>query len=326
MVSIFKDRSPVTIFWLFLLSLAVHSQFFIFFPEIQAREDNGLLSIVLNTYVAQLNPSITIVLYHLVVLSQAVTLNSLFANHRMYSTPSYLPAMVYIMLTGIMVEWSNITPALIANYMVIWLFTKTIRLYNNPNPKSLLFNVGLVIGGSVILYHPSAMLVLVAFFALLIVRPFVLAEVLVLLMGVVCPYYFLVSWLYLTDNITIASRFIPNWELTVPQISITPVFFITLAIVIFSLVTGIIYWQTESRRLVIQIRKNWVVLWSMLFVLLPTPFIHYKAGIISLLLWIVPASPFIAKGFLASKSPLLPRIMFWAILLLVVLKNWRIIA
>jgi hypothetical protein len=49
------------------------------------------------------------------------------------------------------------------------------------------------------------------------------------------------------------------------------------------------------------------------------------AGIDSLLLWIVPASPFIAKGFLAPKTNTLPNIMFWALIVLGLVKTWGLI-
>jgi hypothetical protein len=63
----------------------------------------------------------------------------------------------------------------------------------------------------------------------------------------------------------------------------------------------------------------------MLLIMLPIPFINKDAGLDSLLLWIVPASPFIAKGFLAPKKNVLPNIMFWSLLILGLVKNWDLI-
>jgi hypothetical protein len=307
------------------LSFVVHSHFIIDFPVIENSTADGLLSVFLNRYITLLDPAILIFIYNGIVIVQALRINYLFNNHRMYSKPNFLAAMVYVLLTGLFKEWSNLTPALIENFFVIWLFAETIRLYNNPNPKTLIFNIGLIIGSSILLYHPSALLILVAFFALMAVRPFVITEWVVLLMGVVFPFYFLASYLYLTDKLPSIRKYIPDWGLNIPHADLTPAFFVTIALIFISLIIGLIYSQQEMRRLLIQVRKNWVVLLVMLFVMLPAPFINKEAQVDSLLLWIVPASPFIAKGFLVPKKNTLPNLMFWSLLILAIVKNWQIV-
>lgn len=325
MVALFKDRSPATVFWLFMLSFVVHSQFIFDFPSIANTPNDGLLSVFLVKYVAGLSPAIIIFIYHALVIIQALRLNYLFSDNRMYSKPNFLAAMVYILLTGIFKEWSDLTPALIENILVIWLFTKIVRLYNNPTPKTLLFNIGLLTGVSIILYHPSALLILVAFFALMIVRPFIITEWFVLLMGVIFPYYFLASYLYLTDRLGSILQYIPKWGLNIPHTVISPAFFATVGLIVIILITGMFYSQQESRRLLIQVRKNWIVLSVMLIVMLPIPFINMAAGIDSLLLWIVPASPYMAKAFLGPKKNTFPNFMFWSLLAIALLKNWNVV-
>ena len=325
MVSLFKDRSPVTIIWLFLLSLVVHSHLFVGFSGVNADRNDGLLSIWLKQNVEIFTGPFAILLFHAIIIIEALRLNHLFTDHRMYSKQNYLAAMVYILLSGIFREWTAITPALLDNLLVIWFFAMTVKLYNNNNPKALLFNIGLVIGISILLYHPSALLILVAFFAVMIVRPFVITEWVVLLMGVLAPYYFLATYLYLTDRIHTFVNYVPDWGLNVPLSYVTVPLFVTIGLIVILLIIGLIYWQVENRRLLIQVRKNWVVLLVMLIVMLPVPFVNEGAGIESLFLWIVPASPFIAKGFLAPKKNTLPNLLFWSLLALAILKNWEII-
>jgi len=324
-VSLFKDRSPATIIWLFILSIVVHSHFFVDTPVVKPGIDDGLLSKFLRDYLSVLSSGSVILIYHAIVLLQALRLNYLFTDHRMYSKVNYLAAMVYILLTGVFKEWSDLTPALIQNSLVIWLFTRSIQLYNNPNPKTVLFNIGLLIGVGILLYHPSSPLILVAFFALMAVRPFVITEWIVLPMGVITPYYFLAAYLYYNGKIQTIGEYIPDWALNIPDTTISPVFFVTIGLIIVILLIGLFYWQHESRRILIQVRKNWVVLLVMLLVMLPIPFINQHAGVESLLLWIVPASPFMAKGFLDPKKNFLPNLMFWSLLALAILKNWEIV-
>ena len=325
MVSLFQDRSPAAIFWLIVLSIIVHSHFFVDAPVVRVTGADGMLSAFLNNYIALLFSGLVVLIYHAVVILQSLGLNHLFTNHRMFSRVNYFPAMVYILLTGVFTEWSRLTPALIANTMLIWFFAKTIQLYGARNPKTLLFNIGLLVGVSIILYHPLALLVPVAFFALMILRSFIITEWLVLVMGIIFPFYLLASYLYLTDRLVLIKNHLPLWSLNLPDIQNKIVFFITIAFITILILTGLLYWQQENRRLLIQVRKYWVVLLSMLFVLLSVPFINRNDGIESLILCIVPASPLIAKGFLASKKNTVPTLMFWALISLVILKNWQLI-
>ena len=325
MVALFKDRSPAAIFWLIIISIIVHSHFFVAPPIVHANNKDGLLSTFLNDYVVHLAPGFIIFIYHSFVILQALRLNHLFTDHRMYSKVNYLPAMVYILLTGVFTEWSSLNPGLIINTILIWFFAKIIRLYNSPNPKTLLFNIGLLTSITIILYHPSALLIPVAFFALMTLRPFIITEWLVLVMGIIFPFYLLASYLYLTDRLLSIINYIPIWQLNLPHIQNKIVFFSTIAAILIILLIGLFYWQQENRRLLIQVRKNWVVLLAMLFVLLPLPFINENAGIESLILCIIPASPLIAKGFLAPKKNIIPALMFWGLICLTILKNWHIV-
>jgi hypothetical protein len=324
-VSLFKDRSPATIIWLFILSIIVHSHFFVYFPTIHTTESNGPLSIFINKYLVLLSPAFIVFTYHALVILQSLRLNHLFTDHRMFSRVTYLPAMVYILLTGLFTEWSSLTPALIGNTFVIWLFAKIAHLNNSPDPKTLLFNIGLLISVSALLYQPMALLLPAAFFALMILRPFIITQWLVLLLGVIAPFYFLVCFLYLKDALASIKNYVPVWKLNLPQVHVSIVFFITIAIIIFILLAGLYYWQQENRRLLIQIRNNWVVLLVMLLVMLPLPFINKNAGIESLILCIVPATPIISRGFFAPKKNTLPALMFWALLIVGILKNWLIV-
>jgi hypothetical protein len=230
--------------------------------------------------------------------------------------------MVYVLVTAIFSQWNQLTPALVANTLVIWLFSRVITLYNSPKPKTLLFNIGLIIGGCILMYHPSTLLILIAIFALMVVRPFNATEWFVMLMGVIAPFYFLFAFLYLTDRWLQFSTFIPDFQLNLPDVDPTPLFYITIAAIIISLLYGIYHFNDTSRRMLIQVRKNWGVLMVMLLIMLPLPFISANATLDSLLLWTIPVSPFIAKGFLSPKKQTFPNILFWVLVILIVLNNW----
>ncbi len=322
MTFLFKERSPITIIWLIMLSVAVHVHFFLQPPQVVAPLNDGLLSVLLTTYIANWDQLFITILYHTLIISQALRLNYLFNEQRMFNKPTYLTAMVYVLTTAIFSQWNNLTPALLANTIIIWLYSQIVKLYNIPNPKTLLFNIGLIIGGCILLYHATILLVLIAIFALVVVRPFNITEWLVMLMGICTPLYFLLNFLFLTDQWVYLRQNLPAFQLNLPDVNTNSIFFITITGILLILMIGVYHFQDKSRRMLIQVRKNWGVLLVMLLVMLPLPFISKNAALDSLLLWCIPVSPFMANGFLFPKKHTFPLILFWFLVVLIALNNW----
>lgn len=240
----------------------------------------------------------------------------------MFQQNNFIPAMVYILLSGIFIQWSNISPALLANFLLIWLFIKLSRLYNHPSPKTLLFNTGFIIGVLIVLYHPTAILILMVLFALAVVRPFRLAEWLVLLMGILLPFYFLLSGLFLTGQTVLFSNFLPSLQWNLPVAIWDLQLMSSLSLLSILLLTGLYYWQFSVKRMIIQIRKNWGVMMVMLLILLPIPFIFLNGGIESGILSLVPIGAFVANAFSNPKKLTLPNLLFWLLIGIIIFNNW----
>lgn len=303
----------------------MHSNLLLQPPIVVANAPDGLFSVLLNKYVAPLPTPVLITLYHAMVIIQALRLNFLFNEQRMFVRNNFLTGMVYILLTGVFKEWGMITPALLSNLLLIWLFAKLVKLYNNPNPKTVIFNIGLIIGSSILLYHPTSMLILLALFALVVVRSFSITEWIVMMMGILAPFYFLFSFLYLTDRSGKMLQFLPVWKLGLPNANASIVFYISLALILIFLIAGLFYWQDQSRRMLIQVRKNWGVLMVFLLVMIPLPFISAAANLSSMFLWIIPVAPFMSNAFLAPRKNILPNIMFWSLVVAGICNNWAIL-
>lgn len=322
MVFLFRDKSIANLFFLVVLSIAVHLHLFINAPLVVTNDADGVFSILLRNYVVGLPTTVLFLLYHSIVLIQAIRLNIVLNDLRMFQHNTYTTAMAYVLLTGLFTQWCSITPALLANFLLIWLFIKLCRLYNHPSPKTLLFNTGLIVGLSVLCYHPTAILVPVVLFALAVVRPFKLAEWLTLLMGSLLPYYFLGAILFLKDQFESFSLYLPYLKLNLPIQELGVRVVVSLSLLFIFLVTGLYYWQASSNRMVIQVRKNWGVMAVMLFILLLIPFLFHKAGLESGLLLLVPLGAFAGNGFSYPRSLILPNILFWLTAGLIAYNNW----
>jgi hypothetical protein len=324
-VFLFRDKSIANIFFLALLSVSVHLHFFTQPPAVVFHGNDGVFSSGLQHYVAGLPPTVLFLLYQFIVLLQAIRLNMVLGEMRMYPQITYTTAMAYILLSGILPEWCGISPALCANFLLIWIFIKLSRLYNHPSPKTLLFNTGLIVGLSVLCYHPTAILIGVVLFALIVVRPFRLAEWVILLMGILLPYYFLFGILFLQDKTSRFMSFVPSLRLDLPVAAWSVPLIIQLAVLLSMIIAGLIYWQLTHTRMVIQIRKNWGVMMVMLLILLPIPFLFRDAGLESAFMSIVPLAAFSSSAFSTPRRLLLPNILFWLAIAVLIYNNWILI-
>ena len=325
MVFLFRDKSIINLFYLVVLSVAVHLHLLSGAPLVVTHDADGLFSVFLKRYISGLPATPLFLLYQAVLLVQAIRLNMLLNDMRMFHVNTYTTSMALVVLSGILPQWCVISPALLANFLLIWIFIKLSRLYNHTSPKTLLFNTGLVVGITMLCYHPTAVLIPVVLFALAVVRPFRLSEWVILLMGTVLPYYFLAAWLFLNNHLSTFRYFLPNFQLSLPATVWTVPLIIQLSFLAITFLAGMYYWQLSSNRMVIQIRKNWGVMMVMLLFLLPACFLFRDAGLEAAVMFLIPMAAFTGNSFSYPRSLLVPNLIFWLAAGILVYNNWWLI-
>ena len=325
MVFLFKDRSDINVLFLALLSVAVHFHFYLEPPIVIANPTDGLLAYLLFHYIKPLPPLALIVLFHLIVIVQALRLNILVSRFKMFQQVSYLPAFTFVVLTALFPFWDAISSGLIANAFIIWILVKLNRLYDQTQPKTLEFNIGMIVGVSILLYEPIAILIPVVIFALVIIRPFRLTEWLVLMMGILMPFYFLGSYLFLFDQWHLFVNFLPSFQFHLPIQNINLSIGLAISILFVCLLFGIFYNQANSSRNVIQIRKNWGVMMLLLLLMLPVSFVFRATNLNTAILCLVPSAAFAANAYSYPKRLIIPNILFWLTVALLVYNNWILI-
>jgi hypothetical protein len=255
MVFLFRDRSDINVLFLVLLSVAVHFHFYWEAPIVIANPTDGLLAYLLFHYIKPLPPLALIVLFHLIVIVQALRLNILVSRFKMFQQVSYLPAFTFVILTALFPFWDAISSGLIANAFIIWILVKLNRLYDQSQPKTLEFNIGMIVGFSILLYEPIAILIPVVIFALAIIRPFKLTEWLVLIMGIILPFYFIFTYVFLTDSAQEFTAFLPKLDWENPFAALYYKSIIALSFMGIQLLIGLYFWQDQQNRFIIQVRK-----------------------------------------------------------------------
>lgn len=324
MVTLFRNKSFSSIFFLIILALLVHVHFFYGHINVVAAKD-GFLSYVLANYVQTLPGVFVSLIYFLFLMLQSIRLNLFLNESKLFQQNGYTVAMTYILLSGFLVEWNHLTAAFLSNSLIILIIILIGKLYNNAAAKTLIFNIGLISGITVLAYHPTLVMLLVLLFALLVLRPFRMAEILILLIGVITPFYLLAAIFYLNNHLDLYYQFLPMFKLKLLNQSYDLWKLIAVILAAAMLISGFISWMPINNRMVIQIRKSWSVIKVMLVFFAFVPFIFATTGTESFILLTVPASAVMANVFQYPKRLFYPNFLFLLAIILIMHTNWVLI-
>ncbi len=321
MVAIFKDNSSLGVFALIALAIVLHANYLIEPPVILMPENEGLMQFLLKP-LSGLPPIAISILYFVLILLQALRLNYILNDLRMFQKPTLTTALAYVLLTALFPLWNHLTAAIIINAIIIWIISLIGHLYNSPKARSLIYNIGLLTGISILLYHPAIALAVTVFLALAIIRSFRPNEWFVLLLGILTPFYFLIAAFYFKNNLPAVWKYLPqfDWHLLNSDFKIPMI--ITIIAAGFSVLYGFLAWQNNAGRLLIQARKVWGVLLLLLLLLIPAPFLLKNAGFDCLLLAMVPVAAFYSNALFYPKNNIFPAIICWCLVGVIIYNNW----
>ena len=317
MISIFRDKSIISIFSLALCALLIHLHIFIVPVVIKSDANTGVFSWVLKTYLTQLKPFLINFLYIALLLLQAIRLNIVLNNSKMFNKSGFTTGFAFILLTGLFVNAYALTPALLTVSFVIIIIKNAFSLYNNPTAKGLIFNIGFISTLSVICYQPSFMLLVAVMFALGILRPFKPAEWLILVIGMIAPAYLLLSGLFLFDKMNLLQTLLPKIHFAVSIIK-DPWYWFNLSTIVILILAGLILWYPNSNRMVIQTRKNWVVMLILSLLSLLSLFVFSTNYQFPEILCLVPMAAFVSNYFLYTRRSILANFLVLVSIVIVV--------
>jgi hypothetical protein len=312
-IGLFKQKTPANLIILLIFGLLLKMPLFLSPKLIEATAQDGrLYHIFLNFFTTpgKSNAVVCSAIAFMLLYGQALLINYLVNEQRMTSRQTFLPAMAYLLITSLLPEWNYLSAALVANTLIIWSFIKVFKLYNASVVSGAIFNIGLLLGISSFLYFPSVAFLICILLGLMILRPFKFKEFVLLVLGILTPYYFYIVYLFLNDKLVVAN-ILPRLSVQIPVL--TSDIWIAVAIVFLGapFLMGGYFIQTHLRKMLIQARKNWSILLLYLFLSLLIPFMNSTASLHN---WIIVAAPFAAfhtSAYLYPKRNALPAIIFF---------------
>ncbi|SDD09501.1 hypothetical protein [Niabella drilacis] len=256
-------------------------------------------------------PSFYTVLAFLLLFWQAYLLTNFINNQRLVNKANYLPGMALMLVSSFIPEFNYLSAPLIVSFLFLLSFIFIFRAHSHPNAKGLIFNCGLVLGATTMFFQPAAFFIIWGLLALGLLRPFRINEWLLLLVGFFTPYYFYLIYLFLSDQWATVYTMLEPFSVGI-NLGKQPLWFAgALFLTILPLLAGVYSIHALSSKMLIQVRKGWMLFLIYFVVAVGIAFVNPGAGFTNWVLVLVPCAAVHGFGYLNSEVRLYPVISFW---------------
>src|SRR5690606_31471003 len=228
--------------------------------------------------------------------------NRSITRHNLFSKPSYLPALMYVVLASMFNPFLTLTPVLICNFFVLWLIDRILFLYRGANVLRITFDMGLAIGAGSLFYYPFLLIFPVTWFSLIIFRPFAWREWISPVIGLTVPYIFALTWFMYTGNM---DSFFGIWQpfiVTFPSLlTIPPYDYMALIPLLFLLALPVHrMWITYFKN-VLLIRRPQVWLAVLSALLIASFLLSQEKHLYHFMMLALPFAVFLAYYFVTAR-------------------------
>jgi hypothetical protein len=301
MINIFRTFNPLNALWLAIVLFVLRIGYVVNAPaniEFTFVEP-FVRTLIPFSYEHVFSTGANIFLAGVLVFIQAILLNYLVNKHNLLSKPSFLPALMYVVASGLFTPFLVLSPPLICNFFVIWMLFRLFDLYKGDNAKSTAYDVGMIVAAGTLIYLPFIYLFLVLWIALVIFRPFNWREWMSGIIGYATVFFFLAVIYYLRDDfdqfytiwLPLGTKFPQrinienyNYLLLIPVVLILGLCFITL--------------RQNFFKSYVLVRKSFQLLFWFFLIAAASFYVKEHFNLNHFLLCAVPAAVFFAYYFL----------------------------
>lgn len=319
-VRAFRTLNPLSIIWLIILLFVLRVGYAYHAPaniSVSFVEPFARLLIPVS-YEHALSTGANIFIAGILVLIQAILLNYLVNHYNLLSKPTFLPALMYITISGLFTPFLLLSPPLICNFLVIWMLYKLFDLYKGEDAKSTAYDLGMIVAIGSLIYFPFIYLFLVIWIALIIFKPFNWREWIAGVLGYATVFFFLAVFYYWNNRLgEFPNIWLPLGSKFPNKININYYNYLVLIPVIIILFLCFVKLRENFFRSYVQVRKSFQLLFFM-FLIAGLSFYVKEFNLSHFLLCAIPAAIFFAYYFLYATNKWIFETLFFLLLVSIV--------
>jgi hypothetical protein len=304
MINLFKTLNPLNILWLAILLFFLRAGYlFNVPPKVEfafAEPINRLMLPLSNQYA--FSSFVNVLLAALVVFVQSLLLNRLVNQYGLLGKPTFLPALMYVAISGLFTPFLVLSLPLFCNFLIIWMLFRLFSLYKSNDAKSASYDLGMIVAIGSLIYLPFIYLFLIIWIALFIFKPFNWREIVAGIMGYITIFFFLAVYYYLNGNIMQFNNiWLPLGTRFPDSINIRNYNYLLLIPVVAILALCFIKLQQNYFKSYVQVRKSFQLLFFVFLIAALSFYVNHAFHLNHFLLCAVPVAIFFAYYFLYAK-------------------------
>jgi len=311
----FRPAGPQSMVMLVAYTLVIKGYFLLHPAMPVAHPADGFLFNILASRLHDIfheNAAWFVLLSMVLLFTQALGINRIVNRFHLLPRNSFLPAMSYLLITTFFKQWNIFSAALLVNSLMLWALPLMISLYSRDSARDTIFNIGMITGIAALVYFPAIIFLLLIWTTLVITRPFRPAEWVIAVLGLVCPFYFLSAFLFLTGRLNVLLK-IPFAGLSYPRLPQEYLALASMALILLLFAYSLYRLQQQYYKMLIQVRKAWTILLAYILVAIIASFINKAFSINMWIMSMVPFAIFTANAFWNMKRKLLADIIHAAL-------------
>jgi hypothetical protein len=321
MINTFRTYNPLNILWLAILLFVFRVGYAYHAPdrlEFTFVEPFARLLVPVSSEFA-LSSTASMFLAGVLTLLQALLLNRLVSQYNLLGKPTFLPALMYVTISGLFTPFLILSSPLICNFLLLWMLYKLFDLYKGEDAKSTVYDLGMIVALGSLIYLPFIYLFLAIWAALIFFKPFNWREWVAGIMGYGTIYFFLAVFYYMKGHL---SGFYKIWlPLTTrfpDRININYYNYLVLIPVIIILILCFIKIRQNFFRSYVQTRKSFQLLLVIFIIASLSFYIKTEFHLNHFLLCAVPAAVFFSYYFLYATARWFYESLFFLLLLSII--------
>lgn len=324
MLRLFRNNSPFTVIVLFIFALVVKFRLLLHPALPEPVPGHFLYNYILHGlhFVFRNGAFAYTMLAIIILFLQGLYLKSISVKHKLFPRYTYVPSLVYIMLTSVYPAFSTFGETLLVNWLLLGAMDIMFSFTQTTQPRKLIFNAAFLLSMASLFQFTMLAYFLLLLVGMVMFRPFNLGEWSVALMGYLTPLYFSACILFLADRFYLISLW-PHVGFSLSSHVVSPFYLIILfAGLLILLASGIYAMQLNVAMSNIYIRRDWI---AMSFYLIISVFIAILTDEAIQTAWLItmPAlSIVISHALLLEKNKRFSNFIFYLSLIYLVFCLW----
>lgn len=211
MINQFRSLNPFNLVLLFIITCLLRIVVLVRMPDVI---DLSLL----DTYGGMLvsipndlfSPFGNIFVATVLVFIQAILINRIVNDHNLMGKPTFLPALMFVTVSAVLEPFIVLSPALLANFFILWMFYKSLSLYRRDGAIAPMFDLGMIVALGTLVYFPFIGMLPMLWVILMLYRPFYWREWIASLVGFATVAFMVCSIYYYNDKLGLFFATIPS--------------------------------------------------------------------------------------------------------------------